>query len=311
MLFSQNDQLQIENILYTVRLEEMVARRVFKMNTNYAPFASEIGYDWYTRTGRAKVFARGGTATDVPFVGEKGGRETQTVFDILSGFEFSKAEQDAMKAKAAYGKGPTISIDELRISACRRFLYEEENICAFVGNSDVGIKGVFNAAWYGTDKGTKETVATGATSSSVVWSGKTPKEILTDLRTGVAAVERKGLYKARILLLPPDALTILRQPYSDLSPMTILDWIFSQGMYFEEVIATSVMSAPYNGDTTDWFMILDNDPEVVELATPQDIVMENPVFDLIGTYKQAVRIRTAGPIVRHPAGFYIGTGIGT
>ncbi len=56
-------------------------------------------------------------------------------------------------------------------------------------------------------------------------------------------------------------------------------------------------------------MMLDNDPEVVELAITQDIMLENPVYDIVGTMEQAVIESFGGVLFRHPSGSYIGKGI--
>lgn len=308
-LFSADDFLQIQNVLYSPREEEMVARKLFRMNTSYASYAQEIGYDYYERTGSAAILASGGSAKDIPFVGEVGGRVTQKVFDIVTGIRWSKAERDAIAAKRALGKGPAVQLDTMRVETARRFIFEKENKLAFVGDSTYGIKGIFDSSFYGTNLGTKETVATGATSSAVTWAGKTAKEILTDLRTAVEKVENEGLFKARTLVLSPKAMNQLRRPYSDYTIETLLKWIQSEGMYFENIMTTRSMLATNNGDTVDYFMVLDTDPEVVELAITQDINLLDPVYDIVGTMEQAVLERFGGVIFRHPSGCYIGKGI--
>jgi len=307
-LFTNDDFLQIENVLYTPREEELIARRVFSLNTSYAPYAEEIGYDFYEKEGSAKILAKGASAKDIPFVGEKGGRVTQKVYDIATGIRWTKAERDAIAAKRALGKGPSIALDTLRVETARRMIFETENTTAFVGNSTYGIKGIFDASFYGAGLGTSQNVALGA-GASRLWSLKTAKEILADLRTGVETVEQDGLFKSRVLLLSPSRFNALRQPYSDESPMTLMQWLQSNGMYFDSIIATRQMSSTINGDSVDYFMIIDNDPEVVQLALVEDIMLLDPVYDIVGTMEQAVNLRTGGIIVRHPAGLYIGKGI--
>ena len=80
-------------------------------------------------------------------------------------------------------------------------------------------------------------------------------------------------------------------------------------MYFENIMTSRAMLATYNGDTVDYFMVLDTDPEVIELAITQDINLLDPIYDLVGTMEQAVMERYGGIIFRHPAGCYIGKGI--
>jgi hypothetical protein len=50
-LFTQDDFLQIDNVLYTPKIEELPHRKIFGLNTSFARYAKEIGYDYYKRTG--------------------------------------------------------------------------------------------------------------------------------------------------------------------------------------------------------------------------------------------------------------------
>jgi hypothetical protein len=306
-LFTNDDFLQISNVLYSPKEEEMIARTLFKMNTSYAPYALEIGYDYYQRTGSAKILAKGGSAKDIPFVGEKGGRVTQKVYDIVTGIRYTQAERDAIAAKRALGKGPAIQLDTLRVATARRYILEKENALSFAGDSTYGIKGIFDSTFYGTDKGTKETVATGT--GGYLWSQKTAAEILTDLETAVSTVEADGIFKARTLVLPPAQYNRLRKPFSTSVPMTLLQWLNSEGMFFDNIMTSRIMKATHNGDTVDYFMVIDNDPEIVELAITNDINLGDPVYDIVGTMEMAAMESYGGILLRHPAAIYIGKGI--
>jgi len=317
-LFTPYDFLQIENVLYSAREEEMLARKLFKINTSYAPYAKEVGYDFYTREGSAAILASGASAKDVPFVSEHGGRVTNLVFDIASGIRYTRKERDAIMAKRSLGKGPAIDLDTLRVSTARRFILETENKCAFVGskgtsgNQTYAITGLFDSSFYDStgNIGKREQVAAGVTSSQRTWALKYATEILTDLLTGLKYVEKDGLFKARVLVLPPAQYALLKQPYSTLNPMTLLDWLNTQGMYFEEILPSRLMRHDYNGDgTNDYFMIIDNDPEVIQMVLTYDITMLNPVYDLIMDMEQAVMEGFGGILFRHPTAAYIGYGI--
>ena len=312
-LFTPDDFLQISNTLYTPKENEMIARRLFRINTSYAPYAREIGYDYYERTGSAKILAAGGGAKDIPFVGEKGGRVTQQVYDIVTGIRYTEAERMAMAAKRALGKGPNIGLDTLRVDTARRYISEKENALAFVGDTDYGIKGIFDTTYYGANLGTSEDVAQGATGATAaakrLWSNKTASEILTDLLTAKQTIEEEGLFVAKTLVLPPDRYNQLLKPFSTSTSLTVLDWLRSSGMYFDNIITSRIMKTSNNGDTVDWFMVIDNDPEVVELAITNDINMGDPVYDIVGTMEMAVKESFGGVIVRHPSGLYIGKGI--
>ena len=55
----QEDLRQIEKVLYTPKSEELKHRQLFRVNTNFASWAQEVGYDVYTRSGSAKILAHG------------------------------------------------------------------------------------------------------------------------------------------------------------------------------------------------------------------------------------------------------------
>ena len=309
-LLRKEDLLAIENELYEVKKEELVARQFLNINNSFPPYAQEIGYDWYDMTGSAKILAAGASAKDVPFVGEKGGRETMKVYTIATGIKYEKAERQAAQTKAMLGKGPSISLDTLRVGTARRFVAESENRVVFVGDAKHKIPGLLNKSGI-----TIEFVAEGATGADTaakrLWANKTPKEKLKDLLTGKKTVERGNLFKARVLLLDSDNYNSLLEPYSDQSPMTVLKWLQTEGAFFEKIIITSQMSSTYNGisGSLDAFCILDNDPRVVQLAVPQDMELGEPVYDILHNSEQAVTERTAGCIIRHPSGIYVAKGI--
>lgn len=305
VVLSSADLLAIENTLYEPKKEELVARQFLRANSNFPPFAMEIGYDWYDRTGSAKILAAGASAKDIPFVGEKGGREVMKVYDIATGVRYTRAEIMAMQAKSALSKGPVVNLDTTRVATARRFVAETENRLAFVGDSSHNIKGILNMSGI-----TAENVAASGTGSSRLWSAKTPKLKLADLLAGKKAVEKGNLFKARVLLIDADHYNQLLEPFSDSSPMTVLKWLQSEGAFFEKIIVTSAMAKEHNGfSTVDAFAILDNDPEVVELAVVEDLTLGDPVYDIMGTSEQAVIERTAGCIIRHPSAIYVGKGI--
>ena len=308
-LLMKEDLLAIENVLYEPKKEELVARQFLSINSNYPSYMSEIGYDWYDATGSAKILASGASAKDIPFVGEKGGREVLKVYSIVTGIKYTRAEREASQAKAAVGKGPGVSLDTTRVATARRFIAETENKIAFVGDKEHNIKGILNHAgikYKNVAEGDKGANAT----EKRLWANKAPQEILEDLRAAKAEVEKNDLFKARVLLLDSDHYNILLKPYSDMSPMTVLAWLQSEGAFFEKIIKTSNVSKKHNGlaGSVDCFVILDNEPEVIELAVLRDMELGNPVYDVIETSEQVVEERTAGCIIRHPSAIYVGAG---
>lgn len=312
-LFTPDDFLQISNVLYTPRQDEMLARRIFSVDNSFAPYAREIGYDYYDRTGSAKILAKGGGAKDIPFVGENGGRVTQKVYDIVSGIRYTKAELMALEAKRALGKGPSVQIDTLRVGTARRYISETENKLAFSGDTEYGIKGIFDDTFYnGTNLGVKESVAnsgTGVGAAKLLWANKTSAQILDDLFKAMSTVEKDGLFKARILVLDPVRYSYLRKPFTSTDSRTLLDWLNSNGLYFEQIVVSRNMLTTNNGDTVNYMMVLDNAPDVVQLAIVEDLNIGDQVIDIVGTVEFVAMESFGGIELRHPAAVYIGKGI--
>lgn len=310
-LLRQEDILAIENVLYEPVKKELVARQFLNVNTNFPPYAQEVGYDWYDVTGSAKILASGGSAKDIPFVGEKGGRESKKVYDIATGIRYTKAERLAMQAKATLGKGPVVNLDTTRVTTARRFVSEKENSIVFVGDKNHNIKGINNHPGIQI-----EFVAEGATgvdaAAKRLWDNKTPLEILEDLRIGRMKAKKKKLFWANVLLIASEAYHALLKPYSEHSDKTILEWLRSQRDFkFDKILEVEELDAEYNGIAGDvnCFCIMDNRPEIIELAVIEDLTLGDPVYDIIGTSEQAVTERTAGIFLRHPSSVYIGKGI--
>lgn len=308
--FRKEDLLSIEKTLYAQKEDELVARKIARPNFNHPPYASEIGYDFYSREGSAKLLASGADANDVPFVTEKMGRITAQVYELVTGIRYTRAERQAVQARQALGRGAPVQLDMLRVESARRFIGEGEDKLFFVGDSKYKIKGMLNMTG-----ATVEDVAQGAFSGSAaakrLWANKTPKEILADILTAKKAIESTGVFKAKILVLSPESRLALLNPYSDLSQMTVLQWMQGQGAYFTDIVESRYMLAANNGlsGSVNCFALVDNSPEVMELMIPEELNLGEPVYDLLEASAQVARERIAGGAFRHPAGIYIGKGI--
>lgn len=308
-ILREQDLLQIEQTLYSPKERELKARTIFRVNTNFNRFAREIGYDYYSRTGSAKVFAYGASAKDIPFVGEYGGRVTKKVFDIVTGVRYTRSEIEAAQAKSTLGVGPSIPLDMLRVETAKRVVAETENKLVFVGDSSLGISGILNHTGI-----TAEDVAQGATGADAaakrLWTNKTPQEILKDLRAARTKARAEGIFNPDTLVLPPAQFDLLDQPYSDMSTMTIRNWLNTQGVNFPKVIDAKELLKTYNGFTSvDCFLVIDSTPEVVEIAVTRELELLRPIYDILENSEQAIIESCAGIILRHPSAVYVGKGI--
>lgn len=315
-MFPPEDVRSISNILYEPKKELLRHREVFSLDESHDPDALEIGYDVYDRTGSAKVFAGRANAKDIPKVGDKKTRFTQKTYEIATEIEYLRSELSAARAARRLGKGPNIQLDQLRPATARRFIFEEESKLAWVGDATLGVKGIFDDSFYGTDPaklGTKEFAKPGATGATVaekrLWSNKSSQEVLDDVVRGIGIVEDGDIFSARTLVVPSKQRTRLRRPFGADTAETLMKFLMGEGDYFDRVIADNRLKAGNNGDTVDYGMIIDNDPEVVQLALLQDIFLFDPFMDKLGNSEQVVTLVTGGIELRHPTAVYIMKGI--
>lgn len=308
-MLTEEDLKQIEQTLYQPKEHELKLRQIVRVNTDFQPFATSIGYRWYSRDGAAKILAMGAYAKDIPFVDENGGEAVRKVYKIVTGVRYTQEELMAVQAARTLGSGPNVNLELLRVESARRYVAEMENILGFIGDTTHNIKGLLNHADI-----VAEDVAQGATGSTAaekrLWSNKTPKEKLTDIVTAKKSVRQGGLFNPDVLVLPPAQYDMLDLPYSDTTTMTLRQWLTSQGIGINRILEAKELEKSYNSfNTVDCFLMMDSSPEVAELAVTQDIQILPPVYDILRGSEQAVYESTAGVIVRYPKAIYVGKGI--
>jgi hypothetical protein len=309
-LLRQEDLRDIEKTLYKVRKPELIARQLVKVNTNYAPWAETISYKWYDHNGAARIRAAGASAKDLPMIGEKGGMETHKVYNIELGLGYEAHELLEMEAMRS-AKGPSYSLDTLRVDGTRRSVSEKENKIFFNGHSGYGIKGLLQKDGITSEDVVATGTLNGASSSSQKrqWVNKTPIQQIADIAKGKAKVEENEIFTATTLVLPTTIKEQMILPISDSEPMTILKWLRDEGVYFQKVLFTSALNKENHALGSDVFVIFDDADDVIELATPSDLRMTAPVYDVIGNVEMAAILRTAGCVLRYPSAVYVGKGI--
>jgi hypothetical protein len=304
-ILTAEDLTFIEKILYKVKREELVARQIAYVNTSdYDPWAQVIAYEWYDAITSAKIIAAGGSAKDIPVVGEKGGKESQKVYTLANKIAYTREELEAHAARARMGHGAVINLPSLRIEVARRGHAEKENQLFFVGDSTHKMKGVFNHT--GVYKEDAAATGSGAGDDRILWSNKTPAQIYSDLLTARKYIRQKNIFTPKVLVLSPGHYDTLLAPYSDLASMTVLEWIQSKGLKIDKIVQTTACESANHSLGSNVFMMLDNDREILELATPRDMEIGPPVYDILQGSEQAVTQRIGGLVLRHPSAVYIG-----
>lgn len=303
---TEEDLKQIEQTLYAPKERELKLRQIVRVNTNYNRAARSLEYKSYSRKGSAKIFAYGASAKDIPFVDEDASTTQKPVYDIATGIRYTFAELEANQARL--GLGPYMPLDMVRVETARRYIAEMENKIGFVGDTKIGLKGLLNHDGINVADVTQG--ATGADAAAKrLWANKAPKEILADIRTARTTARAEGIFNPDTLVLPPAQYDMLDQPYSDTSTMTVRQWLASVGAGFNRVFEAKELSSSYSGYSLNVMLVMDSNPEVIELAVTREMEMFPPIYDILKNSEQAVLESTAGVIVRHPSAIYVGKGI--
>ncbi len=314
---------QIKKILLTPVEEELKTREIFPVTNEFDPDAVIIGYEIYNRKGSAKLYAAGGVAKDIPFVGEEIFKSTQQVYTAVTGVQYTEEEIAATRMREKFGNRAVVNLPMQRNETARRFVLETETMCAFKGGASYGamnLNGIFAPQYYGTLKGTMTQVAQSVANPNNVagaanlrmWANKSPQEILADLRVAYAAIlGTDGIFKPNTLVVPPSAWAALNEPFSNYINLTVLDWI-KKSIDIENFVMFSQVAYPYNGDGSgqNYFLMMDSDPMNMQLAVVRDIYMTNPDIDnMTEVTKYGVKLKTGGVLVYQPAAIYVGQGI--
>ncbi|EMK12870.1 PF09950 family protein [Leptospira sp. serovar Kenya str. Sh9] len=277
----------------TPKKEELKLRKIARVKSDFPSYAREIGYDVDTGEGGAVVTAAGAKPKDIPFVNESVDRVIQPAVDFTTAISYTDDEMEAAMAKRALGKGPAYPLDQRRVEKARRYISEKEDYTGFNGNRALKVPGMITSAGYNVE-GPNFATLTNATA------------MLNELHRGKAIIEKDDIFKARTLLLTPEDRARLLKPLNDYNSITLFEWFKANGLYFDNILSSTALRKENNVLNRDLFLVLDSDPEVIELAVLKDITLGKPVTDYTGVTKMMVTERFGGSIVYYPEGIYVG-----
>ncbi|TDI74608.1 MAG: DUF2184 domain-containing protein [Betaproteobacteria bacterium] len=291
---------------YNVQYTELMARRLFPVDSSAPAGAESIGYDTWDMVGQAQLLHS--YAVDLPNVEVKVKRSSRMVYG--EGLSFGYSVQDVRNAQMA-GK----PLNDRKAAATRRQMLSLENKLAFYGNDATkGVPGVDFEGFINNSMVNVVTIADGA-GGTTDWDSKTPDEILDDVQNMVSTVMdfTRGIENPNTLLLPPRQYAYISStPRSSVSDTTILSFLLASNAWITEVIPVYELrdAAPASNsyDSQDCMILYDRSPEKLTLEIPQDVEFfppqENGLY-----YKVPVHARTAGVIIYYPKSIAQGNGI--
>jgi hypothetical protein len=328
MLFSREALVEIDNIVKKPSPALLRARMVANLKVARDKSMDSFRFFWYTPEGSAEVFKIGQFASNIPIVGAKGGNVTVDGFTIANAFPMSDSEIFASNKSKERGLTPDFQVEQNRIADSRDFLYRQENRTFFLGNSVLGMTGLLNFSKTMTVDGQSknftvqsEDVVDGASAAAgdakKYWKNKTAEEIVKDILTGVQKVRSikvngEPIFEPNTLLIPDMLYTRLIQPYSASLPNYSILKYLEENRIFQNVYVFPELNKAYTGFSHDCFVVMDNRPSVVELGLfhEPEVHPEESNSDGAGNHIIPVRMKTAGCMLYHPSGVYVGKKIG-
>jgi len=273
---------------YDILYPELMARRLFPLDSSADTGAKTITYQTWDHVGMAKLIHN--YAEDLPNIELNATESTRLIYS--SGVAFGYSLQDIRSA--AYAGKP---LEQRKANAARRQMLYLENQLAFNGDATTQIPPFIN-----NSQTIKVTLSNGATGGSTTWATKTPDEIIKDINAMCSAIRTttNGVETPNTLLLPEKQYTqIATTPRSTTSDATILGFVLSSNPFIREVIPVYNLSAAATNGTSDVAILYDRNPDKLTLEVPQDVEFL-PVQEEGFMFNTPVHARTAGVIIYYP-----------
>lgn len=204
----------VEREVYRTKYEDIQYPDLVDIDTSAGEYAKTIEFYSIDGVGKAKWFNH--LSKDVPNAEVNLTKYTHSIEMAAIGYRYTTEE-------LGYARRLGIGLDTERASFARRAYEEFIDDLVRTGDSDKGMTGLFNDSNVGLAN-----VANDGSSSSRLWTAKTPIQILRDINEAITSVYTgsKRIEMANTVLLPTEAFTyIATTPMSADSTMTILDWL--------------------------------------------------------------------------------------
>jgi len=298
----------IKSKTYDIQYPEYKAVSLIPVSTEAGPGAKEITYRQFDMVGISKIIAN--YADDLPRVDVLGTEYTSKVRAHGNAYGYNIDE-------IAEAQKSGIPLQSRKAASARQAYEQFINKCAWFARSGdaewAGLSGFIYAANIPT-----ATAHTGATSGSVVWSGKTVDEILKDLNDTVNTMISltKGIEIPDTVLLPIAQYTqIATTRLGDGSDTTILDFFLKTQpnittvTWVNELDSVSPLpSAPTGAGTGDIMIVYKRDPNKLTLEVPKPF-SQLPVQERNLEFVVNTHAKIGGVIVYYPLSVSILEGI--
>lgn len=283
-IFFEKELEHVKARSYDVLYPELLARRLFPVDSSADTGASTITYQSWDHVGMAKLIHQ--YSQDIPNIEITAKETTRKIYSESVAFGYSLQEI----RNARYAGKP---LEQRKVNAARRQMLQLENKLAFFGDEDTDIPTFVNSTAFN-----QTTLSVGAGGNT--WALKTPDEILKDINQMVTDIRdnSNGVESPNTLLIPEAQYTKLATtPRSTVSDTTLLNYILSSNPWITTIIPVYELKGAAAG--SDVAILYDRSPDKLTLEIPQDVEFL-PAQEKGFMYETLVHARTAGVIVYYP-----------
>lgn len=243
---------------YDIEYPEYKSRIILPVSFEAGTGAQSIQYEQFDRVGLAKII--NSYADDLPRADVKGKEFLSTVKSLGASYGFTV--QDIRSAQFA-GK----PLQQRKANAAKESIIQRENQIGMFGDSASGLLGFINHPNISA-----VVLPNDGTGASILWSTKTPDQILRDLNklANTPFTLTKGRETPDSLLLTTDAYSYISStPRSANSDTTILEYFLKNNPFVKNVDWLIELTGAGAGGT-DRIMVYKRDPRKLSFEIPQD-----------------------------------------
>jgi hypothetical protein len=286
-IFFTRELQSLKSKTYDIKYPELKARTLFPTDFSAGPGAETIRYEQFSQAGIARLVAN---YADDLVTADVGAKEFfSPVKSAAMSYKFSLQE---VRNAAMAGR----PLQPRKANAAKRGHLALENQIAFFGNTETGLPGFLT-----NTNITTAVLPNDGTGSSILWSTKTPDQIIRDinLMTRTVHTVSKGVETANTLLLPLEQFNLIYDtPRSAQSDMSIAKWVLGNNPHLQAIDWCEELNGTGAG-STDQMVVYNRSPEKLTLEIPQDFE-QLPVQERNLAYIVPTHHRIGGVIIYYP-----------
>ena len=280
--FVTHQRTHIETGVLRKPYPEIKYPRMIPLDLSAAPFSLSVTHFTQDATGRAKFI--NGKGDDVPLINVTGQKFEQMVNMAAVAYSFSLDE-----IGAAQQMGTNLQSDGAQAA---RDAYEQlVDEVAFVGNTQLGIEGLYNMT------------GVSSTGAGATFAASTPDEVLSIINTAITGIEAasKGIELADTIVLPLKTAVEMERRFGNTGD-TVIDFIARANRYTRQTGQPLTVEFDYRLDDLNKMVVYRRDPSVLKMHMPMPLRFIAPQsvnldIKVIGMFRFApVNIRRPGAV---------------